>query len=130
MTTDEDDDDSPPGGPLDQALRETMLRLASPRDRAALIRVAWMLFSYVLEQREDRGSAGMREALLAASRDVRHLEGFLIETVEAYRHSGEAGNSGRQLATFARTQATRLSRIADAMERELGARTAEAGDSG
>jgi hypothetical protein len=115
MTTDEDDD-SPPGGPLDQALRETMLRRASPRDRKALIRVAWMLFSYLLEQREDEDSGGMREALLAAGRDVRHLAGFLLETAEVYQEDGLVGNFGKDLVMFVRTQARRLGRIADALE--------------
>ena len=128
--TAEEDDDPPPGGPLDQALRETMLRRASPQDRKALIRVAWMLFSYLLEQREDDERGGMRDALIAACRDVRHVEGFLIETAEEYRDDGLVGNSGRELVTFARALARRLGRIAEAMERELGDHSGEARDLG
>jgi len=116
-----------PDGPLDQVLRETMLRFANPKDRAALVRVAWMLFSHVVEHRTDK-EPGIRPALRAASQDVRNLQGYLAETVGVYQGDEEEGRSGRKLVAAASVYGRKLGRIADSIEAELGTPPSQALD--
>ncbi len=107
-------------GPQEQVFRETMLRFASPKDRAALVRVGWMLFSYGLNIRADLeagagGGSPVRSALRAAARDIRHLESFLGDLCQDEEMKAEM----TELAEVASRCGNEMGRIAVSIERAL-----------
>jgi hypothetical protein len=62
----------------------------------------------------------MRMALVAVSRDMRHLQGYLDETAEMVSSEDDEGRSGKTLTLVARAFARKLGQIAGWLEWELG----------
>ncbi len=113
-------------GPQEQVFRETMLRFASPKDRAALVRVGWMLFSYGLNIRADLvagadGGSPVRSALRAAACDIRHLESFLGAVSGDLCQGEEMKAAVTELAQVASRCGNEMGQIAVSIERALDA---------
>ena len=123
MTMTSDDDETILDGPRERVFRETLLYRATPADRAALSRLARMMFEYVdahEPERQGEGHVGLRDALLAASRDIRSLRDYLVEAAKVYVSNKERGHSGIALSALASSYAKKLGRLADWLDWQLG----------